>query len=152
MQAPLAHVWFTQGWGVPHVPPTHVCTPLPEHSACPTVQTPVHAPEEHMPLAQLTGAPHAPPVHVSTALPEQRVCPGLHTLASTATSAGESTVTSLPLPSAPELEPVVPSSLASGDPVSCRSSMPAMAEQPAPAAPARPIATQTSAPLSTHRL
>jgi hypothetical protein len=155
---PLEHVWFTHAMGVPHMPATHVCTPLPEHCACPAVHAPVHAPAAHVPVAQVTGDPHAPPAHVSTALPEQRVCPDAHALASMAscvTSAGESSVESPPLLLAPELElePVVASPLSSdapsGDPVSWRSSMPARAEQPAPAAPTRHVATHTWAHLTT---
>jgi hypothetical protein len=142
VHAPFTHVWPTHVTGVAHCPlDPHACAPLPEHWTCPTVHVPVQTPPSQLPLPQPTGALHCPFTQISTAAPEQRSCPDEHTLASP------------PLASAPASPPPLPpvSTVASvpppsGDPVSSRSSMLAIAAHPAPVAPARPIAMNTRTP------
>ncbi len=74
------HAEFTHGTGAPHVPPEHVCNPLPEHSVIPALQLPLQAPAVHMFVAQLWAVPQVPSeAHVSTPVPEQRVVPGAQT-------------------------------------------------------------------------
>jgi hypothetical protein len=82
VHAPLTHVWFAQGTGVPHIAglPLHVCTPLPEHCTCPAVHGPTHAPLKQLPLGHASGLPHCPqPPHVSICNTEHCATPGVHT-------------------------------------------------------------------------
>jgi hypothetical protein len=45
VQAPIEHVMFMHGLGVPHIPMLlHWTTPLPEHFVSFTAHTPMHAP------------------------------------------------------------------------------------------------------------
>jgi hypothetical protein len=135
----------------------HVCVSIPQlpHGTgcvCPGAHMPTQAAETQVWSTHAWGALHIPlPPHVCTALPEQRICPGEQGPAST----GElvSLLASPPLPLlllAPLLLPLdsivaspegCDSSDASGDPVSERSSMPAME--------AHPIATRASRPENT---
>ena len=80
MHAPFTQAWFVHATGVPHDPPLHVCTLLPEHCVVPAVHVPVHTPLTHVCPLQLTAVPHGPAeLHVCTPLPEHWTAPGVHT-------------------------------------------------------------------------
>jgi hypothetical protein len=77
--APPEQVELTHATGAPHMPPLHVCTPLPEHCVSPLVHDPVHTPPEQVPLAHATGLPTWPHAsHVATPPEAHCVCPGVH--------------------------------------------------------------------------
>jgi hypothetical protein len=82
---PPTHVWFAHAMGAPQWPvPSHVSTPLPEHSVAPAMgHAPEHCPAVHAPLLHGDGALHAvhpsvPSAHVWTPVPSHCVAPAVH--------------------------------------------------------------------------
>lgn len=124
---------------------------------CPGAHEPVQAPFTHVCPVHAAGALHVPPMHVCTALPEHWTFPVVQAPASAASTAPSAALASPPLPPLlpvdPEPEPLVASPLASADPVSSRSSMPAMPAHPAPTVLARasPITNRAAAPFRMAR-
>jgi hypothetical protein len=81
VQAPIEHVWFVHGVGIPHMPMLlHWTTPLPEHFKSPIAQTPTHAPSTQVEFEHgINVVLHIPFVpHGCTLLPEHCTSPGVH--------------------------------------------------------------------------
>jgi hypothetical protein len=142
------HVWVS----IPQLPHGTGCV-------CPGAHMPTHAPARQVWSTHAWGAAHIPsPPQVCTPLPEQRICPGVQLPASTGEF--ESLFASPPLPLLLPLDPLLlplvsvvaspdgcDSSDASGEPVSERSSMPAIDAHPTATGPMRPRTTAMRAPL-----
>jgi len=144
----------------------HVCVSIPQlpHGTgcvCAGAHMPTHAPARHVWSTHACGAVHSPlPPHVCTPLPEQRICPGVQLPASAyevvSLFASPPPLLPLLLPLAPLLLPldsIVASPVsgssedASGDPVSERSSIPAIEAHPIATGPIRPRMTAMRAPV-----
>jgi hypothetical protein len=70
VHVPEMQVWLEQGCGMPHMPPTQDCAPLPEHCFWPAEQAPVQAPPEHFSAFGHGVSVHCPLlVHVCTPVP-----------------------------------------------------------------------------------
>jgi hypothetical protein len=140
----------------------HVCVSIPQlpHGTgcvCPGAHMPTQAPVRQVWSTHAWGMAHCPlPPHVCTALPEQRICPGEQVPAST-----NVLVSLFASPPLPLLDPLLlplasivaspdgcdTSDAASGDPVSERSSMPAIDAHPVASNPSRPEKTAMRAPV-----
>lgn len=140
----------------------HVCVSVPQlpHGTgcvCPGAHMPTQAPARHVWSTHACGALHCPsPPHVCTPLPEHRICPGEQLPPSAGELVSPFASAPLPLPLPPLL--LLPSTVASfdgcdasedpsGEPVSERSSMPAMDAHPIATGPIRPRRTAMRAPI-----